>query len=997
MRPFIIPALMFSILVLFLSCDKDEGPDAFFINEIKFKKVQFMDLSKEGDGNIVRWEWDLGDGSTSTDKHPLHTYSKMDTSYSVRLSVTDENDLSDAITKEIAIPDTAVSPIVDFSYIQSAVIAVDSLEVTFTDESEAGDGGGDITSWIWDFGDTTTTTDTSTLQNPVHIYTPEPSDTGYVLYHYFTVSFTVIDEFGYPYELEQDSVKVNNPKLPTVEFGEEINILEVAFFIEYTTSDGEIISYHWDFGDNSTSTEQNPTHTFQCSGEHTITLEVFDSFGLNASNSTNIILFTIPPTAEFDYSKNFLEVTFTDSSVAGDGEINTWSWNFGDGNSSSEQHPLHEYAEEGTYTVSLIIADEYCANDTIEYSLTVSEQLLPPNANFTFEINCLFVSFTDQSIGGDGDIINWSWDFGDGNTSSEQNPEHTYSNAEIYYVSLTVIDENDSTSTMGNNIEVEPVGPTVSFNTSEDFLNVNFFDSSTGGSSQIISWSWDFGDGISSSEQNPEHTYTSADNFIISLTVTDECDLLNTFNDTITVNARPPTSQFLPPDINYLVVTFTDRSTAGDGDIIDWSWDFGDNADTSYTEFTEELTHNYSNAGTYLVNLIVKNNHELSDTTFQSISVEEYTQSGPSASFNSSRACLTVSYNDNSTAGDGDIISWSWDFGDGISSSEQNPEHTYSSQEVYDIRLIVTDSNSLSDTNSTQISVFPANPVANFTYEQTGQLSVQFADASTPGEGELTDWSWDFGDGNTSTNQHPLHEYSSEGIYFVNLTVTNSCDLSNTSLSFQIILGIDFTAFVNVSGDGNNQDLKFGFSPLSTDAGDASFCMDSQGNTLDYTSRTNCISGPFDSGEFGECPGCTIPPQETLNGCENNNCEWISIHTWVEGDAYAPPAPPPPAFDAALGWENDRYYTQILAGLYSDAGAEHVYDIALGYPGDNLITITWDNTGWSNLGTFVLQDAFGGAMVNVDMTIETSLELTNPAFNLLKLKVTPAGSARRSR
>ena len=166
--------------------------------------------------------------------------------------------------------------------------------------------------------------------------------------------------------------------------------------------------------------------------------------------------------------------------------------------------------------------------------------------------------------------------------------------------------------------------------------------------------------------------------------------------------------------------------------------------------------------------------------------------------------------------------------------------------------------------------------------------------------------------------------------------------------------------------------------------------MGPQGNTLPYTSRTSCLSGPNDSGEFGECPNCGVPPQVTLNGCEINGCEWVSIHTWVVGDSYAPPAPPPPAFDAALYWDNDRYYTQILYGPLSDVGEEHVYDIVLAFPQDNLITITWDNTGWSDLGTFVLQDAFGGVMFNVDMTIENSLELTDPAFNKLKLKVTPS-------
>ncbi|SVB66306.1 uncharacterized protein METZ01_LOCUS219160, partial [marine metagenome] len=106
-------------------------------------------------------------------------------------------------------------------------------------------------------------------------------------------------------------------------------------------------------------------------------------------------------------------------------------------------------------------------------------------------------------------------------------------------------------------------------------------------------------------------------------------------------------------------------------------------------------------------------------------------------------------------------------------------------------------------------------------------------------------------------------------------------------------------------------------------------------------------------------------------------------------DQYAPPAPPPPAFDAALSYGSDRYYTQILAG---DGNlSEHVYDIALSYGSDNLITITWDNTGWSDMmSSCVLQDAFGGLLgIDIDMTQENSLTLTNPAFNTLKLKVTP--------
>ena len=106
-------------------------------------------------------------------------------------------------------------------------------------------------------------------------------------------------------------------------------------------------------------------------------------------------------------------------------------------------------------------------------------------------------------------------------------------------------------------------------------------------------------------------------------------------------------------------------------------------------------------------------------------------------------------------------------------------------------------------------------------------------------------------------------------------------------------------------------------------------------------------------------------------------------------DQYAPPAPPPPAFDAALTWGGDRYYAQILAG---DGNlSEHEYAISLAYGSDNLITITWDNTGWSDMmSSCVLQDAFGGLLgIDIDMTQENSLTLDNPAFNTLKLLVTP--------
>ena len=287
---------MSTILVLFFSCDKDEGPDAFFINEIKFKKVQFMDLSREGDGNIIRWEWDLGDGSTSTDKHPLHTYSKMDTSYSVRLVVTDENDLSDIFSKDITWDSLDIildEPEVNFEFVQN-ILWIDSLEVKFTDASKKGDG--DIKAWSWNFGDgngieydsvdtnftgtasndnigwisTLDTTTGATTSELVHIYilTPAFQDTEYSLEYNYNVSLTVTDEFDTTYTLDS-LVLLENPAFPIADFSPNVDGL-TATFTSTSTPAREIVKYSWNFGDTTTIADTSqlpePSYTYLQSG-----------------------------------------------------------------------------------------------------------------------------------------------------------------------------------------------------------------------------------------------------------------------------------------------------------------------------------------------------------------------------------------------------------------------------------------------------------------------------------------------------------------------------------------------------------------------------------------------------------------------------------------------------------------------------------------------------------------------------------------------------------
>ena len=154
----------------------------------------------------------------------------------------------------------------------------------------------------------------------------------------------------------------------------------------------------------------------------------------------------------------------------------------------------------------------------------------------------------------------------------------------------------------------------------------------------------------------------------------------------------------------------------------------------------------------------------------------------------------------------------------------------------------------------------------------------------------------------------------------------------------------------NPSGDAS-YDMYFGFVSTMTDDYDQGSCSNS-----DYT-------------EYGDCIG--------------NGANWY-------GDQYAPPAPPAGTFDCALTWGSERYYSQLLDGSAENAGVEHEFGLSMAYDTTNTILFTWNNAGWDSLLTsVVLQDAFGGAMINVDMLTETSLTVDNPAFTQLKLLVTP--------
>ena len=211
---------------------------------------------------------------------------------------------------------------------------------------------------------------------------------------------------------------------------QDAGTLDIAF---QDKSTGDPDAWSWDFGDGRTGSRQDPTHTYAEAGEYQVTLTVTTADS-TATKTRTVTVDPVPaPAADFgsDQDAGSLEVRFTDTSR---GDPDAWSWDFGDGRTGGRQNPTHTYAEAGEYQVKLTVSN---VGGSDSKTTTVTVKSVPSAAaDFTAEQDAgtLKVRFSDSST---GKPTSWSWDFGDGDTGSRQNPTHTYAEAGEYQVKLT--------------------------------------------------------------------------------------------------------------------------------------------------------------------------------------------------------------------------------------------------------------------------------------------------------------------------------------------------------------------------------------------------------------------------------------------------------------------------------------------------------------------------------------------------------------------------------
>lgn len=418
-----------------------------------------------------------------------------------------------------------------------------------------------------------------------------------------------------------------------------------------------------------------------------------------------------------------LAVLFLDEST---NAPTSWVWSFGDGGISTIQSPVHAYTLAGTYTVTLTVTNSAGSNTVTQAGyVTVTKSAAAPVANFVATVTSgtspLPVQFLDSSTNAP---TTWLWSFGDGGSSTLQNPSHTYTTAGTYTVTLTVTNAAGSnTISQTGYITVSKVAavPAAAFEATATSGNiplaVQFVDFSA---NTPTSWVWSFGDGGVSNVQDPSHTYTVAGTYTVTLTATNTAGS-NTVTETnyITVSPALPVASFtanITTGPAPLSVSFTDTSTNSP---TNWSWSFGDGGTSS----DQNVVYTYTAAGTYSVGLTAYNSAGSNVTTESDYIVVNSGSNLPGASFTSDvtqgSVPLTVQFTDKST---NVPTSWAWSFGDGNTSTLQNPSHTYTSAGTYAVALTATNadgSNTLTQSGYITVSAVPATTVQAMTYATT--------------------------------------------------------------------------------------------------------------------------------------------------------------------------------------------------------------------------------------------------------------------------------------
>lgn len=467
-------------------------------------------------------------------------------------------------------------------------------------------------------------------------------------------------------------------------------------------SKGNIVSRYWTFGNGNTSTKANPSAIFYKPGTYTVTLKVTDDQGKEYSKTKTayIEVFEIPK-ADFTPLKTSgcapLAVPFTNKTKEGSAKIVDVTWDFGDGNTLSTISGYHVYKVAGTYSVSMLAIDANGCEDKIKKDNIITVFPVPEvdyTADETFACNPpLKVNFKNLTKKG-GSGFTYEWNFGDGNTSTQENPIHEYTNNGSYQVTLTVTNSNGckATKTIKSYVNINPIDVDFSIDNLDGCAPLDVtFTNKTKPDISGFSYSWDMGNGKTLQTKHAATTYDKPGTYTVSLTVSKngKCNQTRTYANAVIVKPTPKPSIIVSDSVSCSVPFEIQVEDGGTG-ATDWNWLLDGYSTTQGQKSKIRIT----SFAAHVISLVTKNNYGcVSDTVKKLIQVQPIEVSATL----DTQGCvpLAMTFTNTSDLGDLVIAKQEWDFGDGTSQviTGENPRkvsHVFKERGVYTVTLKVT-------------------------------------------------------------------------------------------------------------------------------------------------------------------------------------------------------------------------------------------------------------------------------------------------------------------
>lgn len=550
-----------------------------------------------------------------------------------------------------------------------------------------------------------------------------------------------------------------------------------AAFTNTTTGASSAATYQWNFGNgNADGYLKDAFAVYSVEKSYTVMLTVRD--GSQTSTVQKTVTVYKKPVVDFSFSPAKgcapLPVTFKADATPGDGTINIYAWDFGDGNvdNSNAATVTHSYTATGNPPVRLTVVNSYGCLATLDKS---GPAILPElKADFDVSETALCtvgqsVNFTNKSSG--PGTLSYTWDLGEGKSADTKDASNKYDNKGVFGVSLIVISTEGCADTLKKTGLINVANFTTDFTipvTVCTNASVEFNNNSTPNPASTVWTVTETGANIYAS--NFFYTFPAAGTYNIKMTNTyGSCS--ESVTKEVVVKSGPAVTNFIA-DLNGvcgapITVLFRDTSQTA----VAWNWNFGTG---NATDNKKETSYTYNNDGTYNVQLTVTDAQGCVNKISKVISLSkpdiQITQTGD----NSGCPGLTKTFGVNVPADQ--IKTYEWNFGDGGTSAEASPSYVFNKPGTFAVTLKYTTQGDCAGTTAFYAVMIQDKPKADFSITATeicGASPAAFTNLTT---GNIDNWSWDFGDGNWAGSNTPIHYYNQAGEYTVTLIAGNgSC------------------------------------------------------------------------------------------------------------------------------------------------------------------------------------------------------------------------------